>query len=134
MAIQQQGQLTPKQQALKDLEGARAALAHHAGLAAKDWSPKAMISHSFQQHRMLWIGGAALAGLAAVRLLFISGSGANYRRDNLGASAKRSGLLALLLTPLLAYGRKAALNYGAQLFQSYLQQKVSPNARPAGRV
>lgn len=134
MAFQQQAQLTPKQQVLRDLEAARAALGHHASLAAKDWSPKAMISHSIQRHRLFWIGGAALAGLAAVRLLFISSSGANYRRDNLGPSAKKSGLLALLLTPLLAYGRKAALNYGAQIFQSYLQQKVSPNTRPPGRV
>ncbi|MGV3661201.1 MAG: hypothetical protein ACO1TE_13525 [Prosthecobacter sp.] len=134
MARQQQAQLTPKQQALQDLEVARAALAHHAALAAKDWNPKAMISHSIERHRMLWIGGAALAGLAAVRLFFFSGGGANYRRDNLGPSAKKSGLLALLLTPLLAYGRKAALNYGAQIFQSYLHQKVSPNARPPGRV
>mgnify|MGYP001430147404 CR=1 FL=1 len=134
MALQQQAQLTPKQQALQDLGAARSALAHHATLAAKEWSPKAMISHSIQRHRTLWMGGAVLAGLAAVRLLFFSGGGANYRRDNLGASAKKSGLWALLLTPLLAYGRKAALNYGAQIFQSYLQQKVSPNARPTGRV
>lgn len=134
MALQQQAQLTPKQQALKDLGVARAALAHHATLAARDWSPKAMISHSIERHRAWWIGGAVLAGLAAVRLLFISRGGANYRRDNSGASAKKSGLLALLLTPLLAYGRKAALNYGAQFAQSYLRQKLSPNVRPSGRV
>lgn len=133
MALQPQDQLTPKQQALHDLEVARTALARHATLAVKEWSPRAVISHSIERHRMAWLGGAALAGLAAVRLLFFSGR-SNSRRDNPGASATNRGLLALLLTPLLAYGRKAALNYGAQLFQSYLHQKISPNVRPADRV
>lgn len=132
MASQSQERLTPKQQVLRELETARASLAHHATMAAQEWSPKAMISHSIQRHRGLWLGGAALVGLAVVRLFFSGGS--NSRRDNSGASATKGGLLALLLTPLLAYGRKAAVNYGAQMVQSYLRQKVSPNAPAADRV
>lgn len=133
MARQQPETLTPKQQALLDLEEARAALARHAALAVREWNPRTVISHSIERHRLWWIGGAAVAGLAAVRLLLFSGR-SNNRRDNLDGSAKNRGLLALLLTPLLAYGRKAALNYGARLFQSYIQQKVSPNIRPPGGV
>ena len=124
--------MTAKQQALQDLEAARGALAHHASLAAKEWSPRAVITHSIQQHRVVWITGAAVAGLLAVRLIFSGGS--NNRRDNFEPSAKKSGLLALLLTPLLAYGRKAALQHGVRLFQSYLQHRISPNVPPQDRV
>lgn len=133
MAGQHPQTVTPKQQALQDLEAARAGLAHHAALAARDWSPRAVISHSIERHRLVWLGGAALAGLVAVRLLLFSGR-SNSRRDNLDGSAKNRGLLALLLTPLLAYGRKAAMSYGARLLQSYVHHKISPNIRRSGEV
>ncbi len=133
MASQQQEQLTSKQQVLRELEEARASLGHHVTLAVKEWNPRTMISHSMERHRLMWMGGAAVAGLVLVRFLF-SSRGSNSRRDNLGVTVKNRGLQALLLTPLLAYGRKAALNYGAQMFQSYLQRKVSPNASPTDRV
>lgn len=133
MASQQQEQLTSKQQVLRELEVARASLGRHVTLAVKEWNPRTMLSHSLERHRTLWMGGAAVAGLFLVRFIFSSGR-SNYGRDNLGGAAKNRGLMALLLTPLLAYGRKAALSYGAQMFQSYLQRKVSPNASPADRV
>lgn len=69
MASQKQERLTPKQEALRELEAARSSLALHVTLAAKEWSPKAMISNSISQHRMLWAGGAAIAGLLLVRLV-----------------------------------------------------------------
>jgi hypothetical protein len=129
MARQQQAQLTPKEQALQDLEAARASLAHHATLAAEEWTPRALITRSIEKHRALWIGGAALAGLALVKFAW-----PNNQRDNFTTTAKNRGLVALLLSPLLALGRKSILNYGAQWFESYLKQKISPNGNDAGIV
>ena len=133
MARQQQAQLTPKQQALRDLEDARSALAQHATLVAEEWSPRALLTRSIARHRALWIGGAALAGLALMKFAWPSGD-ANNRRENFFTAAKKRGLFALLLSPLLALGRKAVLNYGSQMFESYLRQKVSPNGPDAGTV
>jgi hypothetical protein len=133
MARPQQEQLTPKQQVLSDLEDARASLALHATLAAEEWSPRALVRRSMEKHRALWIGGAALAGLALVKLIWPAGD-ANNRGDNFMAAAKNRGWLALLLSPLLALGRKAVLNYGSQLFESYLRHKVSPNDPDAETV
>lgn len=129
MARQQQAQLTPKEQALQDLEAARASLAHHATLAAEEWTPRALIARSIEKHRALWIGGAALAGLALVKFAW-----PNNQRDNFTTTAKNRGLVALLLGPLIALGRKSILNYGAQWFESYLKQKISPNGNDAGIV
>jgi len=129
MARQQQEQLTPKQRVLRDLEVARASLAHHATQAAEEWTPRALISRSFEKHRSLWIGGMALAGLALTQL-FRSGG----RRENFSTAAKNSGLFALLLGPFLALGRKALLEHGTQWFESFLHQKISPNDPDAGTV
>ena len=133
MARQQQDQLTPKQQVLQDLEEARAALAQHALLAAEEWSPRAVIARSMMKHRTLWIGGAALAGLALLKLLRPGHEPLN-RRDNFLASAKNRGLLAMVLSPLVALGRKAILNHGAEWLESFLHQKLSPNAPPTNQV
>ncbi|MFN0075057.1 MAG: hypothetical protein ACKVY0_01150 [Prosthecobacter sp.] len=129
MARQQQTPLTPKEQALQDLEAARASLAHHATLAVEEWSPHALVARSIEKHRALWMGGAALAGLALIKLVW-----PNNRRDNLVATAKNRGLLALLLSPLLALGRKSILNYGTRWLESYLHKKASPNAPDLGTV
>ncbi|WP_395740239.1 hypothetical protein [Prosthecobacter sp.] len=133
MAGQQQERLTPKQQALRDLEDARASLAYHASHAAEDWSPKAIFTRSVEKHRAVWLGAAALAGVALLKSLWPSGGGGS-RHEGHFAGVKNRGLFALLLSPLLAFARKSALNYGAQMFESYLRQKVSPNEPGAGAV
>lgn len=133
MAQPQQERLTPKQQALRDLEEARFSLDWHAAHAVEEWSPRALLARSMQKNRLLWIGGAALGGLALMQLLRFS-VGANNRRDNLNAPAKNLGWLALLLGPLVTLGRKTILNHAAQLFESYLHQKVSPNATTTDSV
>jgi hypothetical protein len=133
MASQQQEPLTPKQQALHDLEYARASLAHHASHAAEEWSPRAIITRSVEKHRALWIGGAAIAGLAVLKSIWPSRGGHNTH-DNAFIGAKNRGWLALLLSPLLALARKSVLNYGSQLVETYLRQRVSPNDPDAGAV
>lgn len=126
MARQQQEQLTPKQQALRDLEDARASLAHHAAHAVEEWSPRALITRSVEKHRPLWIGAAAVAGLAVLKAVWPSRSASHHHEGSL-SGAQRSGLFALLLSPLLGLARKSLLTYGTQLFQTYLRQKISPN-------
>lgn len=133
MARQQQERLTPKQQALRDLEDARASLAHHASLAAEDWSPKALLTRSVEKHRALWVGGAVVAGLAVIRLILPSGAQGD-RQDNFFSGARSRGVFALLLGPLIAFARRSVLNYGSQWFETYLRQKVSPNDPDAGAV
>lgn len=133
MARQQQEQLNPKQQALRDLEAARASLACHAAQAAQDWSPRALVTRSFARHRSLWIGGAALTGLVLTRLFLSNGSGGGHAPP-VNASAKNRGLFALLLGPFLSLGRRTLLNYGSQMFESFLRQKISPNDPDAGTV
>ena len=133
MARQQQERLTPKQQALRDLEDARASLAHHAALAVEEWSPRALLTRSVEKHRVLWFGAAAVAGMALLKFIWPVGD-SNPRKHPILDGAKTSGLFALLLSPLLALARKSALNYGTQWFETYLRQKVSPNDPDAGTV
>ena len=133
MARQQQEQLTPKQQALRDLEAARASLAHHASLAVEDWHPRTMIARSIEKHRAFWIGGAVIAGVALMQL-FRPGAIPNNSRDNPSRSSKNRGLFTLLFNPLIALGRQTVLDYGAHLLESILSRKISPNTSDPGTV
>ena len=127
MASPLQERLTPKQQALQDLEYARASLAHHAEHAAEEWSPRAIFSRSVEKHRAVWIGGAAFAGMAVLKLIWPSRASHHPSGDSF-SGAKSRGLFALLLSPLLALARKSFMSYGAQWVETYLHQKISPNA------
>ncbi|MCB1275770.1 hypothetical protein [Prosthecobacter sp.] len=125
--------MTPKQQALRDLEDARASLAHHASLAVDEWSPRALITRSVEKHRTLWIAAAAIVGAALLKFIWPSGE-PHPKHGIFGAGSKKRGLFALLLSPLLALARKSVLDHGTQLFETYLRQKVSPNDTDAGTV
>ena len=133
MASPQQERLTPKQQAVHDLEHARASLAHHAAHAAEEWSPRAIFTRSVEKHRAVWIGVAAIAGLAVLKSVW-PWRGAHHPSNDSFNSVKRSGLMALLLSPLLALARKSLLSYGSQWFETYLHQKISPNAPESAAV
>lgn len=133
MSHQPQEQLTPKQQALHDLEEARGSLAYHASHAAEDWSPKAIITRSVHKHRAWWIGGAAVAGLALIKAVLPSRGYSRHHESSLSGT-QRGGLFALLLSPLIGLARKYLMSYGTQLVQSYLQQKISPNASDSEAV
>lgn len=125
--------MTPKQQALHDLEEARGSLAYHASHAAEEWSPKAIITRSVHKHRALWIGGAAVAGLVLIKAILPSRGSSRHHEASL-SGAQRSGLFALLLSPLIGLARKSLMSYGTQMVQSYLHQKISPNASESEAV
>ena len=131
MAGQHLQRLTPKQLALRDLEVARAELARETGLVAEEWSPRAVMARSFERYRMVWIAGAAVAGLAALKLITSSGRSADSD-DGLKAGSRSlggsGGLIGMLSVPLLAMGRKAMMNYGMQFVQSWLQKRAEEPA------
>jgi hypothetical protein len=133
MASHRQESLTPKQQALHDLEYARASLAHHAAHAAQEWTPQAIFTRSVQKHRAVWIGAAAIAGLAVLKAILPSRGGPPPSGGSF-SNAKRSGMLALLLSPLLALARRSVMSYGTQWVETYLRQKLSPNAHHSETV
>lgn len=116
--------MTPKQQALKDLDHARTLLASHVHLASEEYSPKAIAQRSWKEHPWIWIGTAAVTGLLLVRNLMPSPK-AKFERDNFGASATKGGLIALILSPMLGMVRQAAWKYGSQFLQTYLTQHFS---------
>lgn len=133
MSHQPQESLTPKQQALHDLEEARGALAHHAGHVAEEWNPKAIVTRSVQKHRAVWLGAAVIAGAAVLKLVWPSG-GAGHRHEPYLSESKSRGLLALLLSPLIGLARKSIMHYGTQWVENYLQSKVSPNEQDSQAV
>ncbi|TDU69351.1 hypothetical protein EI77_03004 [Prosthecobacter fusiformis] len=116
--------MTPKQQALKDLDYARIQLSTHLQLAGEEFNPKFILTRSVRSHPFVWIGVAAAGGLLIVRFL-MPPKHAKIERDNLTASATKSGLIALILTPVIAMARQTAWKYGSQFLQSYLTQHFS---------
>lgn len=136
MAGQHHQRLTPKQLALRDLESARVELSRQIDLVAKEWNPRAVMTRSFERYRVAWIGGAAVAGLAALKFLMPSPTRTHDPHDELGDAprgwGRSNGALAMLLMPLLAMGRKAAMNYGMQFVQSWLQKRAAEPAHAPG--
>jgi hypothetical protein len=116
--------MTPKQQALKDLDRARSLLASHLHLAGEEFNPKSMVVRAVRKNPWPWTGAAALGGLLLVRYL-LPPRGVKFERDNLDASAKKGGLIALILSPLLVMAKQSAWKYGSQYLQSYLTQHFS---------
>lgn len=116
--------MTPKQQALRDLDSARAALSSHLHLASEELNPKVIVSRSLRAHPWIWAGAAAIGGLLLVRGLMPSPR-PKFERDNVGTSATKSGLIALILAPMLGMVRQTAWKYGSQYLQSYLTQHFS---------
>lgn len=116
--------LTPKQLALKDLEESRALLGAHMHLASEAWNPRVLVQQSMQKHLWAWISAAGIGGLILWRVLSPSPR-AKFGRDISDASAKKSGLIALLMQPMLGMARQAALKYGSSFLQTYLQNHLS---------
>ena len=133
MAHRQQEQVTAKQQALADLEAARASLAHHGHLAAEEWSPRAVIGRTFEKHRIWWLSGAVVAGIIAIRALRPAVSPHNGR-DNPISTAKNRAFLSFLMGPLIALGRRRVLDQATRIFESYFHQHFSPNTSASKEV
>lgn len=116
--------MTPKQQALQDLDRARTLLGSHLQRASAELNPRAVVERSLRRHPWAWAAAAGLAGLLVVRSL-LPARASKFERDNLGASATKGGLIALILSPLLGMARQAALKQASHLFQTYLTQNFS---------
>ena len=125
--------LTPKQQALKDLDEARLLLGAHVQLASEAWNPRKLVQESVQNHLWTWLSAAGISGLILWRVL-IPARPAKFGRDISEASAKKSGLIALLMSPMLGMARQAALKYGTSFLQTYLQNHLSRHEGPHAPV
>ena len=119
--------MTPKQQALRDLDEARGQLGVHIHLASEEWNPRVILRQSVQNHLWAWVAAAGIGGLVLWRVLVPSGRGKNDR-DISGASDTKKGFMALLTLPLLGMVRQTAIKYGTQFLQSYLTNQFSQNA------
>jgi hypothetical protein len=125
--------LTPKQQALRDLDEARALLGVHVHLASEEWNPRVLLRHSVQNHLWAWVTAAGVGGLLLWRVLMPSPRG-KFDRDISGASDTKKGFMALLTLPLLGMVRQVAVKYGTQFLQSYLTNQFSQHAAPKASV
>jgi len=133
MASQQQEQLNAKQQAVLDLEAARASMAQHGLLVVEEWSPRALLGRSFEKHRVWWLSGALVAGLLIIR--GFRSSPPNYNGpDKVITTAKNRRLFAFILGPALALGRRKLVDHGTRLLESYFSHKFSPNASASKEV
>lgn len=125
--------LTPKQQALRDLDDARVLLGTHVHLASEAWNPRELLRQSVQKHAWTWVVAAGAGGLLLWRLIMPARRG-KIDRDISTASGTKIGFMALLLQPVLAMARQAALKHGSQFLQSYLTNHFAKHAGPEPHV
>lgn len=119
--------LTPKQQALRDLDEARSMLGTHVHLASEEWNPKELLRHAVQKHPWAWVAAAGAGGLVLWRVL-VPARRVKIDRDISSASGTKIGIIALLMQPLLAMARQAAFKHGSQFLQTYLINHFSKHA------
>lgn len=119
--------LTPKQQALRDLDEARVLLGTHVHLASEAWNPRELLRQSVQKHLWAWAAAAGVGGLLLWRTLMPAKRG-KFDRDISGASDRKNGFTALLMRPVLGMARQTALKYGTQFLQTYLTNHFSNHA------
>jgi hypothetical protein len=77
-----------------------------------------------QKHRWTWVAAAAVGGLVLVRI-FMPRPTIKFERDNSGASATKSGLIALIVASMFGMVRQAALKHATQFLKGYLHQYLS---------
>jgi hypothetical protein len=133
MAQRHPTKLTPKQQALRDLDEARTLLGTHVHLASEAWNPRELLRQSMKQHVWAWAAAAGVGGLMLWRMLMPAKRG-KFDRDISGGSDRKNGFIALLLQPVLGMAKGAALKYGTQFLQSYLTQPFSKHAGHSASV
>lgn len=128
MPAQQPDRRELKRQLLVDLDRARLAVVVHSEETVRQLSPAAMVERSFQKHRVVWIAGAAVAGVVALRFLF-SPRAPKIERDNFLKSGTKAGLFRLLAAPLLNVGKKAAVDFATQYFKNRFKQPFPTSDR-----
>jgi hypothetical protein len=119
--------LSPKQQALRDLDEARALLGAHVQLASEALNPRELLRHSLQKHAWAWGLAACVGGALIWRLASPSRRG-KFDRDISGASDRKNSFIALLMQPVLGMARQAALKFGSQFLQTYLTTQFPHHA------
>ena len=102
-----------KDRLVQQLRSARAGLATQAGLAKEEYSPMAIATRSFINHKAAWIAGGVVTGLLAIKLLLPS----KNRSDISGKSARTRGLSGMLRGLFLTFAQRAALNYAKDQLQ-----------------
>jgi hypothetical protein len=115
-----------KARAVADLTRARLALVHYSARASDQLSPVSILSRSVAKHRVAWIAGAVILGVAAMRFTFSSRAPKNDR-DNFQKSGRKAWLFRLIRGPLLAAGQKALLNYASTHLQNHFAQQSQAN-------
>jgi hypothetical protein len=92
--------------------------------------PAALIQSSIQKHRIAWAAGALITGFIAVRLLLPSSRRKN-ERDSRPKSDKKSGLIALLTTPLFGLASKVVLSFVTTQVQNIIANNSSSKKPPS---
>jgi hypothetical protein len=96
------------------LQQARHDLARETRLAQTHLSPLAIARRSFTEHKIAWIAGASLAGIALVRTLLPA---RNNRRDKNDQTSKKRGLRGLLSSLAMTLAKRAAMNFATAHFK-----------------
>jgi hypothetical protein len=122
--------LTPKQQALHDLASARNALGPQWQSATAIMRPASLIRSSLQKHRIAWAAGSLLLGFIAIRRL-LPASRPKNERDSRPKSDKKSGLIALIVTPLFGMASKAALSFATSQLQNFISSQTKNPRSPS---
>jgi hypothetical protein len=116
--------MTLKQQALADLDQARLGMVQHWHAAADEIRPVNLVQQSIRKHRIGWAVAAAVAGFIAVRTFLPSSRRNKNGRDSQPRSAKTSGLIALIASPLLGLARQAVMSNLTKYLQQFVQSAV----------
>lgn len=102
-----------KRQLVLDLELARASLAEQTRKAQAQFSPFALVQRSVQRHKVAWIIGGIVAGVAIVRLLLPP----KFRSDKSGQSDKTRGFTGIMRSLFFTVAQRAAMNYAKTHFK-----------------
>lgn len=122
---------TAERQALKKaamlaLDQSRTALGGELLRLRTEWSPRELVRHSFQKHRVAIVAGALLAGLVVTRFIMTPG-----RVRNVGATL-RGRVMGLATAALWSALRKPLMDFAKSYFPAYFHHSnPSPADEPS---
>ena len=114
-----------KRQLVADLERARAGLARETRLAQEQLTPAALVQRSVARHKLAWVIGGVIVGVAVVRLLLPP----KFRSDKSAGSDRKRGVSSVLQNLAFTVARTAAMNFAKDHFKdqarSYLDSLLN---------